>query len=82
MATYTVNSKDPEYEGEVTLTLEVFDSGGENWAQLMHMDVNQGLTVSKTMDVNLEDIARLGRVAQALLDGRDASPRNFDHRSV
>lgn len=57
---------------------EHIDSMGKSGAILQEAELDRLTPHRTTMLPNLEDLARLGRIAQALLDGREPSPKNYD----
>lgn len=83
MATqYIVKSRDSSYPGEVKIILtpenkDVGD-GKVHPARLSLNDSGYEPGRPDILTLNLEDMVRLGRVAQAIIDGREPNPRNYD----
>lgn len=79
---YIVNSRDIDYPGEVKIILtpepSTVGDGEVHAAQLALNDSQYDPERRDLLALNLEDIARLGRVAQALIDGREPNSRNYD----
>lgn len=81
---FIINSQDSTYEGRVEVAL-IPDPGSSSDpnihpALLSTKDVHEDRPEDdvRYLHLNLEDIARLGRIAQAIIDGRPPSSRNYD----
>lgn len=56
---------------------------GEKYAFLEVAYFDEGIvTDTDRVVISLTELARLGRVAQAILDGRDPSERNYDRKAA
>ena len=73
---YTIVSPEPGPLDDVELTLELLASGEAI------LTYQQGEDDQIRIYPNLEDLARIGRVAQAIIDGRAPAPRNWDLHST
>ena len=60
----------------------LIDTLGKTQAELHEVENGRIDGKSDVILPTLEDLARLGRIAQALLDGREPSPRNYTHKET
>lgn len=88
--TYVVRSKyksgghsmETEFRLSVTPPEENIDTLGKTQAELSEYETNRLDGKREYMLPTLEDLVKLGRIAQALLDGREPSPRNYTRKET
>ena len=70
-----------EEDGPCALYLTHDEGEKHAWLEVTYFD--QGIvTDTERVTISLTELARLGRVAQAILDGRDPSERNYDRKAT
>jgi len=71
-----------EFRLSVTPPERGFDTLGKTQAELTEREEEAFESNQTYMQPTLEDLVKLGRIAQALLDGREPSPRNYTRKET
>ena len=78
---YAIDTTEEDGQSTAYLTHKV----GQKYA-VLEVDYSDSDTkeaiASESVTISLTELARLGRVAQAILDGRDPSERNYDRKAA